>query len=171
MYKQVKLMMRFETVDLYSASGVSRPENAAGLLDGWIPENLPALGLGRQRPAVLILPGGGYEHVSDREAEPVALRFAAAGYAVFVLRYSCSPHAFPVALREAAMAMAYIRRSADCFALRADRVAAVGFSAGGHLCGTLGTLFDGAEVQDIASDRTHGCLAARHPSGGILLAG
>ena len=150
MYKQVISMTHFETVDLYARFGFSRPEAGAGILEGWIPDNFPALGDRRRRPAVLILPGGGYEHVSDREAEPVALRFAAAGYAAFVLRYSVSPHAFPTALREAAMAMAYLRSNAECLGLRADRVAAVGFSAGGHLCGTLGTLFDGEEVADIA---------------------
>ena len=40
------------------------------------------------RPAVLILPGGAYLNCSDREAEPIALRFAAMGYHAFVLRYS-----------------------------------------------------------------------------------
>ena len=150
MYKQVIFMIRFETVDLYAAYDFERPEGAAGWLEGWIPGNPPALGSDRRHPVVLILPGGGYEHVSDREAEPVALRFAAAGYAAFVLRYSVSPCSFPTALREAAMARAYLRRSAACLGLRPDRVAAVGFSAGGHLCGTLGTLFDGAEVADIA---------------------
>lgn len=42
----------------------------------------------KKRPAVLICPGGGYFNCSDREAEPVALAFAALGYHAFVLRYS-----------------------------------------------------------------------------------
>ena len=41
-----------------------------------------------KRPAVLICPGGAYMSCSDREAEPVALKFAAMGYHAFVLRYS-----------------------------------------------------------------------------------
>ena len=32
------------------------------------------------RPLVLVVPGGGYTHVSAREGDPVALQFAAAGY-------------------------------------------------------------------------------------------
>lgn len=143
-------MMHTQTVDLYEYFAIARPEAAVGQLQCWIPENLTALGL-RRRPAVLILPGGAYEHVSTREAEPVALRFAARGYAAFVLQYSCGPHPFPVALREAAMAMKYIRANADRFAIRPNRVAAVGFSAGGHLCGTLGMLYDGAEVSEIGT--------------------
>ena len=41
-----------------------------------------------KRPAVLICPGGAYMSCSDREAEPIALKFAAMGYHAFVLRYS-----------------------------------------------------------------------------------
>ena len=43
---------------------------------------------GNKRPAVLVCPGGAYLGCSDREGEPVALRFAAMGYHAFVLRYS-----------------------------------------------------------------------------------
>ncbi len=41
-----------------------------------------------QRPLVLVVPGGGYSHVSAREGDPVALQFAAAGYHTAVLRYA-----------------------------------------------------------------------------------
>ena len=37
------------------------------------------------RPLVLVVPGGGYTHVSAREGDPVALQFAAAGYHAAVL--------------------------------------------------------------------------------------
>ena len=40
------------------------------------------------RGAVIVCPGGGYLNCSDREAEPVALRFAGMGYHAAVLRYS-----------------------------------------------------------------------------------
>ena len=40
------------------------------------------------RPLVLVVPGGGYNHVSPREGDPVALQFAAAGYHTAVLEYS-----------------------------------------------------------------------------------
>lgn len=35
------------------------------------------------RPAILILPGGGYAWCSRREADPVAMQFLQAGYNVF----------------------------------------------------------------------------------------
>ena len=41
-----------------------------------------------KRPAILVLPGGGYAMCSDREADPVAMAYLRAGYQAFILRYS-----------------------------------------------------------------------------------
>ena len=48
-----------------------------------------------KRPMMLICPGGGYEHTSDREAEPLAMHFLSIGYHVAVLRYSVAPAVYP----------------------------------------------------------------------------
>ena len=138
--------MRYEKVDLYAHFSVERPEGALGELTCWYTETSPKVSVSRRRPAVLILPGGAYTWTSPREAEPVALRFAARGWAAFVLDYSCAPLSFPVSLREAALAMRYIRENAQAMEIDPHMVAAMGFSAGGHLCGTLGTLWDAPEV-------------------------
>lgn len=122
-----------------------------GHLSCWIQQTSDKVSVSRRRPAILILPGGAYRWTSPREAEPVALRFAARGYAAFVLDYTCVPHGFPVSLREAALAMRYIRENADAFEINPHMVAAMGFSAGGHLCGTLGTLYDCPEVSDLGT--------------------
>ena len=138
-------------VDLYQKYAVTKSGNESGILRCWVQDAETTQGQGRVRPAVLIIPGGGYGHVSAREGEPVALRFLAGGYNAFVLRYSVAPVEFPAALREAAMAMRYIRENADGLGIDPRMVAAVGFSAGGHLCGLLGTMFDQQEVSDIAA--------------------
>lgn len=137
-------------VNLYEHYGYNPPENAGGSLTGWGHCTSREISPARKRPAVLIIPGGGYAFNSDREAEPIAYRFLAAGYVPFILRYSCTGHAFPAQLREAAMAMRYIRENADRFEVDPAMVAAIGFSAGGHLCGTLGMMYDCEEVADIA---------------------
>ena len=85
----------------------------------------------RIRPAILILPGGGYAMTSDREAEPVALQFLAKGFAVFVLRYSVQPSRYPVALLEAAEAMRLIRANADQWHVNPAQVAVLGFPQAG----------------------------------------
>lgn len=146
--------VRIETVELYREFSVQDPGLGGGRLTMWAVDTPAHISQDRVRPAVLILPGGGYEHLSQRESEPVALRFAARGWIPFVLEYSVAPARFPVALREAAMAMGFIRRRGRELGVDPRSVAAVGFSAGGHLCGMLGTLYDGPEVADIAEPAT-----------------
>ncbi len=85
---------------------------------GYVADNSEEMEPDRIRPAILILPGGGYAMTSDREAEPVALQFLAKGFAVFVLRYSVQPSRYPVALLEAAEAMRLIRANARSVACK-----------------------------------------------------
>ncbi len=142
-------MIHTETVDLYELYP-QKERGTGGRLTVYALEPIPKVDPTRRFPAILILPGGAYRWVSPREAEPVAMRFISRGFSCFILDYSCAPSRFPVALREAALAMRYIRSQADRFHLDPNKVAALGFSAGGHLCGTLGTLFDSDEILDIA---------------------
>jgi acetyl esterase/lipase len=70
------------------------------------------------RPAILILPGGGYAWCSRREADPVAMQFLQAGYNVFTLYYTCRSDETVPALRwqpliDAAGAILHIRRNAE----------------------------------------------------------
>lgn len=141
--------MRQEDRELYGYFGLPRA-GTGGRLRVWTGETPRAVSPCRRRPVVLILPGGGYEHISRREFEPVALRFLARGWVAAALEYSVAPARFPVALREAAMAMALLRREGPALGADPQAVAVVGFSAGGHLAGTLATLFDSPEVSDIA---------------------
>ena len=93
--------------------------------------------------AILVIPGGGYSEVcADREGEEVALAFSVLGLKAFVLNYSTNENAkFPRPLVEASLAMAHIRGNADKYGINPDRVFVVGFSAGGHLAGSLGTMW------------------------------
>ncbi len=142
--------MNVQVVNLYQYFEMEAPAGAAATLQQLIPDFVKVVAPRRTRPAILIIPGGGYNHVSEREAEPIALHFCSRGYAAFILRYSCKPLGFPVALREAAVAMRYIRGNAQALGIDPQMVGAMGFSAGGHLCGCLGTMFDAPEVADIA---------------------
>jgi len=104
-------------------------------------DNSPEIDAERRYPAVLVLLGGGYSMCSDREAEPVALPFLAAGCTAAVLRYSVAPARHPAQLFEAAAAMAYLREHADAYHIDPARVFVCGFSAGGHLAAMLGCLW------------------------------
>ena len=93
------------------------------------------------RPAVLILPGGGYMFCSDREAEPVAMPYLAAGFQAFILRYSVLENAvWPQPLKDYEQAMALIREKAEKWHVIPDQIAVIGFSAGGHLAGAAATM-------------------------------
>ncbi len=91
------------------------------------------------RPAILVLPGGGYARQAEHEAEPVAEWLSSLGIHAFVLRYRVAPHRHPAPLEDAKEAMLHIRSGQHGLAVDPDRVGVLGFSAGGHLAATLST--------------------------------
>ncbi len=103
----------------------------------------------RKRPCMVVCPGGGYGMCSQRESEPVALKFLSKGYNVFVLTYSVAPHRFPAQLREVAAVMELIYKNADDWHCDTARVAIIGFSAGGHLAAHYSTMYDCKEVREV----------------------
>ncbi len=143
--------MEIFKVDLYSYFEVKRPSDKTdtGILTCYIPSISKEINENRKSPAMLVLPGGGYAYCSDREAEPVALAYVSYGFNAFVLNYSVAPVKFPYSLVEAIMAMNYIRLNADKLHVDVNMVAAVGFSAGGHLCGMLGSYYNSKEAEKI----------------------
>lgn len=93
-----------------------------------------------KRPAILVIPGGGYQYCSVREADPVAFAYLRAGYQAFVLNYSVGKHAvWPNPLQDVEQALEMIRTRPD-WNVYPDKVAVVGFSAGGHLAAAAATM-------------------------------
>lgn len=124
--------MKFERIEL-----VKGRENV--WLDCYIADKLS-----RKRKAIMVIPGGAYAKVcSDREGEPIAQAFMPYGFNAFVLNYSVGEGnaTFPQPLIEASLAMKHIKDNAEEYGIDADNVFAVGFSAGGHLCAALGTMW------------------------------
>jgi acetyl esterase/lipase len=101
-----------------------------------------------KRKAIVVCPGGGYGGLSEREGEPVALQYFAAGLNAFVLRYSVAKKAENYApLIEACLAIKYIRDHAEELHIDPNYVFITGFSAGGHLAAWTGTMWHIPEVQ------------------------
>lgn len=111
------------------------------LLISYIPSNSPEIEQGRRRPAVIICPGGGYHFLSDREAEPIAIRLNALGLNAFILRYSVAPALYPIPQKQLAMAVHTVRSRSELFLTDPDSIFVAGFSAGGHLAASLGILW------------------------------
>lgn len=99
------------------------------------------------RPVVVVFPGGAYVMTSDREAEPVADCYKAAGYEVFVVRYTVAPNCHEInPLLDAAQSIVYIRRHAEEFHIDPNKIAVCGFSAGGHLAAYISTCYNDERV-------------------------
>lgn len=98
------------------------------------------------RPAVLVIPGGGYSNVSYREGERIALSYNAAGFHTFILDYSVSPHRHPLPILNAAKALEIIRENALKWNVDKDKIAVCGFSAGGHLAASISTLWNDKHI-------------------------
>ena len=119
-----------------------------------------------RRPAIVVCPGGGYAFCSEREAEPIALRFMAEGFNVFVVWYrvgeaegdedrghdasgwyqKAKEHTFPLPQHDAAAVIAHVRANAEQYHTDPDRIAIMGFSAGGHLAASVSGLWQHAEL-------------------------
>ena len=99
------------------------------------------LRIDRKRPTVVICPGGAYRFCSEREAEPVALSFNAAGFNAVVVYYTFET-LFPAALKDLSAAVAMVRENREKWNVDADRVIVCGFSAGGHLAASLGVYWN-----------------------------
>ena len=130
----------------YAACGLPVPEKYADLALFLLPasESLPHRA---EKPLVLVCPGGAYSYCSDREAESIAAKYLAAGFHAAVLRYHCAPAVFPTALLELAWSVKTIRKFAKQWHVNPDAVFVCGFSAGGHLAASLGTLWNETFLQ------------------------
>lgn len=89
-------------------------------------------------PVVVLCPGGAYYGISQREYDPVALEYLSAGYNVFVLSYSVGKKAKDFTpLKELSATVMAIRDHAADWSCHPQKIAVCGFSAGGHLAGSL----------------------------------
>lgn len=116
----------------------------------------------RRRPLMIVCPGGGYLLRATKEQEPIVARFLGLGYHVIVLRYSvyfvgrpegmCATSevndasVYPGPLLELMKTVRWARVHADEYHIDQKRIYAVGFSAGGHLVGSLAERWGDADL-------------------------
>lgn len=145
--------MIIQKIDLYEHFGFKRSGHEQGYLTTYArplhSEDIP----GKKRPSMLVIAGGGYQIVSNREKECVALEFLRQGYNCFVLDYSVEPCSYPSQILEAALSMLYIRDTASQFATDENHVAAIGFSAGAHLTAMLSSISVNDDMRRLLGNR------------------
>ena len=118
-------------------------EENAPYLEAYVCDPTPGFA---KRKALLVIPGGGYSHISPRETEPVAHAFLPYGYNTFVLYYTVGKgkptgKAFPDQLIEATLAIKHIKDNAERYGIDPEELFVVGFSAGGHLAAAVATMW------------------------------
>lgn len=118
------------------------------------------------RRALIICPGGGYLMLSEREAEPIARKFSASELNTFILRYTTEPYACDFAPEiQMSLAIIHIRNNAKKYNVDPGHIYTIGFSAGGHLAASSGTLWKHPKVLDAIGDVPYGY---NRPTGMIL---
>ena len=91
------------------------------------------------RGAVIVCPGGAYLGKAPHEGDPVAEMLNEAGVSAYVLDYRVKPCHYLAPLSDARRAIRLVR------SMGYEKVAILGFSAGGHLCCSAATLYDAGD--------------------------
>lgn len=122
------------------------PNGVPGLMEAdpiHVPTMVPfPVDRGEPAGAVVVLPGGGYAGRAPHEADPIARWLNSAGIAAFVCHYRVAPYHWPRPWQDACQAIRWVRANAAEWNVNPDKVGILGFSAGGHLCSTVGTHYD-----------------------------
>jgi hypothetical protein len=152
-------MLYEKDIDLYAYFNVPRPEKAQGYLTAFALDKYPEHALTRVRPAMVVLPGGGYWMCSQREGEPIALAYLSHGFQSFYLRYTTASDSeelakFPTMLIEAAMAVAYVRINAKKYGVEVGLIPCADGGTSLDQWKEGGLLYDHAVYQARLAQRT-----------------
>lgn len=89
-----------------------------------------------QRPLIIVVPGGSFNHLAQREGEPVALAYLSHGYNAAVMDYNLVQepgNIYPDAALDLLTTVRYFRQHASAYQLDPQQIVTAGFSAGGHV--------------------------------------
>lgn len=155
-------------IDLdYEKLGIKH-QGGAATITTYIKEMYPDYQNAFERPLIIICPGGGYGHHSPREGEAIAIKMLDMGYNAVVLRYSLAPNEFPCQLYETAYTIDYVRKHAKEWDINPQKIIVAGFSAGGHVAASLGTMWNSKELEYFAKDILGVEQEAIKPNGMLL---
>ena len=120
-----------------------------------------------ERPCMIVIPGGSYCMAVPTEGEVVALEFYERGYNTFVLTYTTN-RLFDIPLKlqplkDVSRAIRFVRKNKESFHIKEDQLVVCGFSAGGHLAGSICVHYNDVEDENEEYKRI-----SNRPDAGIL---
>ncbi|WP_225422942.1 alpha/beta hydrolase [Companilactobacillus jidongensis] len=104
-----------------------------------------------KHPVVIIFPGGRFTFQTDREAQPIALKFASEGFHAIVLHYQLIENntpVYPLALQETATVLNWLQSQSEVHQTDLNRIVLVGFSAGGHVVANFNSIMTNKTSQN-----------------------
>lgn len=131
--------MRREAITLWQDEEYTYP-----MALGFVPNIMPYIHeeeTEAARPCMIVVPGGAYCFVSPSEGELAAKKFYEYGYNTFVLTYTINAvYDYPLndqPMKDLSRAIRYVRKNCEQLHVNPDKLAVCGFSAGGHLAGSV----------------------------------
>ena len=98
--------------------------------------------------AMIVCPGGGYQHLADHEGAPIAKWLNSIGVTAFVLKYRIAPrYHHPAPMLDAARAIRTVRARVAEWGINPAKIGILGFSAGGHVASTAGTHYEQGDAR------------------------
>lgn len=109
-------------------------------------------------PAIVAIHGGGWANGHRTSHAKVAQALAARGFVAATISYRLSGEApFPAQIQDCKAAVRFLRANAAEYGIDADRIGAIGLSAGGHLTALLAT---SGEVTRLDGDGGNGGVSS-----------
>ncbi len=97
----------------------------------------------KESPCYIVCAGGGYvRNVLPDEGVQTAMEFNRLGVNAVILTYRVAPYQFPKPQQDLIRAIQFVRANKERFHMKDNKVVIMGYSAAGHLCGSVGALYD-----------------------------
>ena len=104
----------------------------------------------KKRPLILVFPGGSFNHLAQREGEPVALAYVDHGFNAAVVSYNLTTDPgdiYPDAGLSGLRAIQYFRQNAERLGIDPEKIITIGFSAGGHVVSVINMMAESEKWQ------------------------
>ncbi|WP_294602347.1 alpha/beta hydrolase [uncultured Lactobacillus sp.] len=103
-----------------------------------------------EHPLAIVVPGGSFDHLSQRESEPVALAFNNRGFNSVVMEYNLvqdEGDIYPDAGLDVLTTVKYFRDHAQEYQIDPNKIVTIGFSAGGHVTSFANSMANSSKYQ------------------------